>query len=100
MSRNLSVYALLPALILCLEPLNAQQASGKITGVVTDPTGSAVPGVMVTATNVLTGETRQNESNASGTYVLTPLPVGNYRLDAQKAGFINKALSRVGSVLM
>jgi len=94
MSRNLSVYALLPALILCLEPLSAQQASGKITGIVTDPTGSAVPGVMVTATNVLTGETRQNESNASGTYVLTPLPVGNYRLDAQKAGF--KALSHSG----
>jgi len=46
-----------------------------------------MPGVTVTATNVQTGTVRSVETNASGTYVLSPLLVGQYTLKASKAGF-------------
>jgi len=65
-------------------PLAAQQASGKITGVVTDASGAVVPGVLVVATNTQTGDVRRAETNASGVYVVSPLPVGDYRLEARK----------------
>ena len=68
-------------------PLAAQQASGKITGVVTDASGAVIPGVAVTATNTQTGDTRRAESNASGVYVVSPLPVGDYKIEARKEGF-------------
>ena len=73
-------------------PLAAQQASGKITGVVTDASGAVIPGVLVVATNTQTGDVRRAETNASGVYVVSPLPVGDYKLEARKEGF--KALTR------
>jgi hypothetical protein len=72
--------------------LAAQQASGKITGVVTDASGAVIPGVTVTATNTQTGDTHKTETNASGVYVVSPLPVGDYKLEARKEGF--KTLTR------
>src|SRR5262249_21755332 len=73
---------------------SAQQASGKITGVITDATSAAVPGVDVTATNAQTGEVRRGASNASGVYILYPLAVGDYTVEARKQGF--KAIPRPG----
>src|SRR5689334_11869586 len=64
-----------------------QQASGRITGVITDATGAAVADVTVTATNTQTGERREVQSNVSGVYVLSPLSVGDYALEARKQGF-------------
>src|SRR5437868_7911157 len=80
--------------LLLTMPLAAQQASGKITGVITDATGAVIPGVAVTATNTQTGDTRKTETNASGVYVVSPLPVGDYSIEARKEGF--KALTREG----
>src|SRR5437879_1681592 len=72
-------YSLALACFLFAFPLAAQQASGKITGVVTDATGAVIPGVAVTATNTQTGDIRKTETNASGVYVVSPLPVGDYK---------------------
>ena len=82
----LIVAALLP------EHLFAQGAAGKITGTATDAAGLAVPDVVVEVTSLETSETRRANTNASGVYVVSPLPVGTYRLQARKEGF--KALSR------
>src|SRR6266542_1582889 len=89
----LRIAAMTAAILPMLGILNAQQ-SGKITGVITDSSGAAVPDVSVTATNAQTGETRRVMSNATGTYVLYPLPVGDYSLEAKKEGF--KAAARSG----
>src|SRR5207247_6647761 len=78
---------------ICIGFLIAQQA-GKITGVITDPAGAGVPDASITATNAQTGETRRVTTNATGTYVLYPLPVGDYTLEARKEGF--KAVTRSG----
>src|SRR5579872_6772172 len=66
----------------------AQSTSvAQISGTVQDSTGSAVPGAQVRATQTDTGLARAAVSNADGSYVLTNLPVGPYRLEASKDGF-------------
>ncbi len=73
--------------------LYAQQAS-RITGTVTDSSGAAIVDAAVAATNVQTGESRRATTNATGTYVIAPLGIGDYSLEARKEGF--KTASRSG----
>jgi hypothetical protein len=64
------------------------QTSGTITGTVTDPSGSAVPGATVTVTNVGTGVVaRTVTTGPNGIYVAEALPVGTYRLSVSANGF-------------
>lgn len=65
----------------------AQESTGSISGTVTDPSGAIVPRSAVTVTNVQTGVQRREESNASGLFVITNLPVGDYSLSAEATGF-------------
>jgi hypothetical protein len=89
-----SALVALTATLALISLLPGQQASGKITGVVTDATGGVVPAVTVTATNTETGDARRAETNVSGVYVVAPLPVGDYKVEARKEGF--KGLAREG----
>ena len=73
------------------------QGTSQIQGIVTDATGSAVSGAEVKATQTDTGLVRTATSSSDGTYVLTNLPIGPYRLDVTKQGF--KAYSQTGIVL-
>jgi len=68
------------------------QSIGRITGTVFDNTGAAVAGASVEAVSVETGEIRTMVTNQSGTYSISPLPVGGYRLRIRKEGF--KAATR------
>lgn len=65
----------------------AQSNFGSISGAVTDTSGAAVPGCVVTATNPQTGLTRSVNSQESGIYVLAELPEGTYNIRAGKEGF-------------
>jgi len=49
------------------------QTLGEITGVVTDPSGAAIPNAAVTVTNVDTNVTRPTTTNTSGLYVFPDL---------------------------
>jgi Carboxypeptidase regulatory-like domain len=62
-------------------------ASGQISGLVTDPSGAVVPGTKITATQTETGLVRTTSSGPSGSYLLTNLPVGSYKLEVQANGF-------------
>lgn len=80
---------LLANLIACLalpEAL-AAELTGQIRGSVLDPDGLAVPSVLITVTSPDMLGVRQVETNAAGDFLLTQLPVGDYRLEAAKAGF-------------
>jgi hypothetical protein len=66
---------------------SAQQTLGGITGNVLDPSGSAIPGVQVTATSEGTKLTRTATSNAQGEYLLVNLPIGSYTLTFTRDGF-------------
>src|SRR5712692_5129315 len=74
-------------LLTALLPAAAQTTSGSIVGVVTDPTGAAVPGASVTVTNVDTGITTKTSTDSSGNYGVTPLPVGHYSVTVEAQGF-------------
>lgn len=64
-----------------------QATYGNIIGNVTDPSGAAVPGVKVTATNTGTGVSVTAETNSSGNYVATHLLPGAYTVTFSKQGF-------------
>jgi Carboxypeptidase regulatory-like domain/TonB dependent receptor-like, beta-barrel len=63
------------------------QASAQISGTVIDQTAARLPGVEVTLTQTATGLVRTAVTDETGSYVITNLPVGPYRLEAALAGF-------------
>ena len=83
---------LLAALILFTAVASAQDATGKITGIVTDPSGAVIPGVKVTVKNVATTVSHQAVTDASGFYQVLQLPIGHYRVTAETSGFQTKTV--------
>src|SRR5438876_6064264 len=73
------------------------QATAQIAGTVKDQTGAVLPGVEVIATQNDTGIARMTVTNETGSFVLTNLPIGTYRLGAALPGF--KSYSQTGIVL-
>ena len=65
----------------------AQQVQGSFTGTVTDPSGGAIPDVVITAAQEGTGFSRSGTSLSDGSYEIPLLPPGSYKLTAEKAGF-------------
>jgi hypothetical protein len=65
----------------------AQLTTGGIVGVVTDTSGSRVSDVSVTATEITTSTATTVASDASGSYTITPLKIGQYSVAFQKTGF-------------
>lgn len=63
------------------------QSSARVEGIVTDKTGGALPGTTVTATQVATNLTRTVVADKDGAYTITPLPVGDYRVQFELSGF-------------
>ena len=74
-------------LILLVLPLLAKSQEATIVGTVTDQSGSVVPNVTITITQVETGFVRTFTSNDVGQYVAPALPIGKYNLKATASGF-------------
>ncbi len=62
-------------------------ASGTIFGSISDPTGAAIPGANVTATNTATNAQRTTKTNGAGEYRFDLLPVGDYVIHVEAGGF-------------
>ena len=68
--------------------LAAQDISGTIDGTVLDPTGATVPNATVTVTNVDRNQVvRTVTTDATGTYAAPLIPIGNYEIKVEAAGF-------------
>jgi hypothetical protein len=65
----------------------AQTFRGTILGTVTDSSGAAVPGATVTIKNADTGLVRTVTTSDDGSYAAPELPIGNYSVSVEKAGF-------------
>jgi hypothetical protein len=65
------------------------QATGSISGTVTDASGSAVPGAKVTVTVPATGLTRSSPTNETGGYVIPLLGAAHFNVQVQANGFQN-----------
>src|ERR1019366_9072730 len=83
---------MLLAAVVCLlvfgtSPLLYGQATGVISGTVTDATGSAVAGAKVVVTAPAMGVTRDSTTDDSGHYLVPLLPVANYSVRVEFTGF-------------
>ncbi len=67
--------------------LTAQNVTGSIAGVCSDPSGAVIPGITVVAVNEGTGERFESSTDSAGQYVIRALPIGFYRLSAEAQGF-------------
>ncbi|HKZ32424.1 MAG TPA: carboxypeptidase-like regulatory domain-containing protein, partial [Vicinamibacteria bacterium] len=86
--RRFAAFSLLA--LLSAPPLahaQSQAINGTIEGVVRDTTGAALPGVIVTVTNLETGASRVVTTGQDGVYRALLLPLGGYRVRAELAGF-------------
>ena len=62
-------------------------ATAAVSGHVTDPSGSVIPGAEVTITNLATGVAYTNVSNSVGAYSLLNLPPASYQITVVRDGF-------------
>ncbi|MFN8063033.1 MAG: TonB-dependent receptor [Vicinamibacterales bacterium] len=65
----------------------AQIGAGALTGIVSDPTGAAVPGATVTATADANGQLRRTVADPSGQFVMPALVPGVYTVRVESEGF-------------
>ncbi len=73
----------------------AQTSNGTVIGAVTDSTGSAIVGAVVTITSVDNGAVRSTTTNQEGTYRIESVLAGIYNVSASATGFettVNKGL--------
>jgi hypothetical protein len=80
-------------LILAVYPAVAQDATGRIVGTVTDPSGGIVAGATVSVTNTGTGVARQTSTDKQGYYQVLELPIGRYSVAADAPGFSRKLVA-------
>ncbi|MBL8151242.1 MAG: carboxypeptidase regulatory-like domain-containing protein, partial [Blastocatellia bacterium] len=80
--------------LLCLLPGNAfgQSSTGQIKGTVSDQTGAVLPGATVTATNTVTGESRETTTNEVGDYNFKLVQPGTYKVQVKADGFKQASL--------
>src|SRR5215469_2268601 len=65
----------------------AQNNNGRISGTVTDATGSVIAGASVSVVNQNTKINQRVSTDAAGFYVVPDLPVGTYSVIAEAKGF-------------
>jgi outer membrane receptor protein involved in Fe transport len=63
------------------------QTTGDITGTVTDSSGAALPGVTCTATSPSLQGSRSSVTSNSGSYRISTVPPGSYKVSCSLAGF-------------
>ncbi|HVQ13826.1 MAG TPA: TonB-dependent receptor, partial [Vicinamibacterales bacterium] len=82
------VFTLAAVLFAGLIPATAiAQTAGVVSGVVRDSSGGAIPGATVRVINEATGAAQEAVSDAEGTYQVTDLAPGQYRVEAALDGF-------------
>jgi Carboxypeptidase regulatory-like domain/TonB dependent receptor len=82
-----SVFAVLLLVLFCAAHAQGQAETATISGTATDPSGGAVAGAKVEATNVGTNVVANTVTDPSGRYTLPALAVGTYNVQASSNGF-------------
>jgi hypothetical protein len=72
---------------------SAQDTTGRIIGVITDPSGSVVPKAKITVTHVQTNTNTSATSGDDGSYQVLELPIGSYRVTVEATGFRKSVLT-------
>src|ERR1700741_2525304 len=77
--------------------LHAQSTNASLTGRVTDPTRAVIAEARVIVINTGTGVRYEGITNQTGSYYVTDLPPGGYRIEIEKIGF--KAVIKTDLIL-
>src|SRR5207247_3226997 len=67
--------------------LQAQLNKATLTGVVIDPSGAAIAGARITATQLATNATFSTTTTDTGNYAIPALDIGSYRIETEAGGF-------------
>src|SRR5215472_16083274 len=94
--KNLRPAILLGIVIL---PAAAQVERATILGTVTDNSGSAIQGAVVTVRNSGTDERRVTKTNERGDYEVPALNIGTYEVSVEHAGFRKAIVSGIELVV-
>ncbi|PYR57294.1 MAG: hypothetical protein DMF91_19840, partial [Acidobacteria bacterium] len=88
-SSSLVIVVILALVAVCASPpgLSAQVLYGSLVGNVTDETGAAIPGAMVTITHRETGASRDVATDATGAYRFPTVQSGTYTITVKLTGF-------------
>jgi len=81
------VFTLLIGAAVFAATLSAQQGTGTISGIVTDPQNAAATGAEVRVRNTGTNLTFRTRANEQGFYTAPGLPVGEYEITGELQGF-------------
>src|ERR1017187_929465 len=79
--------AVVLTVLLATRAFSQSVAGAQVSGVVVDPTGSAVPGAQVKAVKNDTNLTLTAITNSEGRYTVVNLPVGLYSIEVTSKGF-------------
>ena len=86
--RLFTRFVLISALLsLGSQVLLAQDATGRIVGTISDPSGAVVVGVHVVVTNTATHVSREATTDSNGYYQVLSLSIGSYTVSANHKGF-------------
>jgi len=77
----------LPFALVLFPALTFAQSSANVVGTVRDTSGALVPGAQVSVVNTQTSYTQSRQTDSDGAYKLPLVPVGQYQLTVEKAGF-------------
>jgi hypothetical protein len=103
MNRTTHIAVGVACLLLLLAGLSpkmwAQQASGSITGLVTDESGAAIPNATVTVRDVERNTTWVSTTTGAGLYEFPTIPVGKIEVIVEAAGFAKEVRSPFTLVL-
>jgi len=86
-SRFAQIATLTVMLLACAITAIAQSNKGSVVGTVKDPNEALVTSAKVTAVNLATGETREVTTGDDGTYVISNLEPGRYKVTVEAPGF-------------
>ena len=82
--------------LFCALSLARAQDTSSLTGVVTDPTGAVIPGVVVTLTHSSTGASFTQTTDSLGFYHFLNVPPGQgYKATFTHAGFAVSVISEI-----
>src|SRR3984957_12893713 len=88
LSRKLLARMLmLPLACLLSLPAMAQASRGQVRGLVTDQSGSVLPGAKVTLLNINTGVVTTKTTDNAGIYVFDFVDPGTYTVTVESGGF-------------
>src|SRR5882757_378544 len=86
-TRNVLRVAAFTSLLALSVPFLHAQATGSLSGTVTDKAGAVVPNAKVSATSQETGVVRESSTDDSGHYLMPLVPVSTYTIQAASQGF-------------